>query len=93
VRCPAALLTHKMAAITSRAGPAGGVGPAGQGETRRWHARHRAPPSRLVLALLQICCLGCRVLTLCWWVNVVAVGCVYRVCIAQVTRLALCMML
>jgi hypothetical protein len=31
VRCPAALLTYKMAAITSRAGPAGGVGAAGQG--------------------------------------------------------------
>jgi hypothetical protein len=34
VRSPAALLTHKMAAITSRAGPAGGAagGHAGQGE-------------------------------------------------------------
>lgn len=31
VRCPAALLTYKMAAITSRAGPTGGVGAAGQG--------------------------------------------------------------
>lgn len=32
VRCSAALLTYKMAAITSRAGPSGGVGPVGQGK-------------------------------------------------------------
>jgi hypothetical protein len=33
VRCSAALLTYKMAAITSRAGPSGGVGPVGQGDS------------------------------------------------------------